>query len=263
VTVVGSDGCNALQFGSETLGDFHDYTFSNITITSAGKAGIGIVTMDGAQIYNIRYQDIRIENAVSAIFLFIGGRLRRPPAGLSTNDSLVGGIHDIMIANVHATHLAGYKKGRRANWTATIEGQPPDTGYGITREHLVGPNCSFLNVTINSAGGGQSDDVDIVPPHKSGSYPPRYLSTRPAYGMFVRRARGISLSDVNVSWDVADRRPAFILSDAHEVTFDRVKAQRASSLNYDVGMRDGCSEVMQSEGETLAIRTLPSVGNAQ
>ena len=160
--------------------------------------------------------------------------------------------------------MAGYKKGgRRANWTATIEGQPPDTGYG-SREHLVGPNCSFLNVTINSAGGGQSDDVNIVPPHNSGSYPPRYLSTRPAYGMFVRRARGISLSDVRVSWDVADRRPAFLLSDAHEVTFDRVKAQRASALNYDIGVRDGCSEVVQSEGGTLAIQTIPSaVGNAQ
>lgn len=219
--------------------------------------------MDGAHIYNIRYQDIRMENTVSSIFLFIGGRLRRPPAGLSTNDSLVGSIHDIMFANVHATHVAGYKKRRAANWTATIEGQPPDTGYGITREHLVGPNCSFLNVSIKSAGGGQIDDVDIAPPHKSGSYPPRYLGTRPAYGMFVRHATGISLSDVSVSWDVTDKRPPFILSDAHEVTFNRVKAQRASDLNYDIGVRDACSEVTQTEGGKLAIKKLPSIGSAQ
>ena len=39
-SVVGSNGCNALQFGSETLGDFSDFLFENITITSAGKAGL-------------------------------------------------------------------------------------------------------------------------------------------------------------------------------------------------------------------------------
>jgi polygalacturonase len=54
-SVVGSNGCNALQFGSETLGDFHDYRFENITVTAAGKAGIGIVSMDGGKIYNVTY----------------------------------------------------------------------------------------------------------------------------------------------------------------------------------------------------------------
>lgn len=33
-SVVGSNGCNALQFGSETLGDFHDFLFENITVTA-------------------------------------------------------------------------------------------------------------------------------------------------------------------------------------------------------------------------------------
>ena len=41
--------CNALMFGSETCGDFTGYTFTNIDITKAGKSGLGIVSMDGAQ----------------------------------------------------------------------------------------------------------------------------------------------------------------------------------------------------------------------
>ena len=48
------------------------------------------------------------------------GRLRRPPAGLEFNDTLVGTIHDITVENVHAQRVYGH----RDNWTATIEGQP-------------------------------------------------------------------------------------------------------------------------------------------
>merc|ERR1712146_600696 len=33
---IGSNGCNALQFGSETVGPFYNILFENITVTSAG-----------------------------------------------------------------------------------------------------------------------------------------------------------------------------------------------------------------------------------
>ena len=35
-----SDGCNALNFGSETVGDFVGIRWENIVVRSAGKAGI-------------------------------------------------------------------------------------------------------------------------------------------------------------------------------------------------------------------------------
>ena len=38
-STIGSNGCNALQFGSETAGNLHNITWRNIQVTSAGKAG--------------------------------------------------------------------------------------------------------------------------------------------------------------------------------------------------------------------------------
>ena len=61
-SVFGS-GCNGLNFGSETVGDFTDVLWENITVTHAGKAGIGIVTMDGAHISNVVYRNISIQGA--------------------------------------------------------------------------------------------------------------------------------------------------------------------------------------------------------
>ena len=76
----------------------------------------------------------------------------------------------------------------------------------------VGPNLHFSNFSVVSVGGGSPSDAAIIPPHPSLSYPPRYLGHRPAFGMFVRRAKGLSLSAVGVSFAAADGRPAFILS---------------------------------------------------
>jgi hypothetical protein len=45
--------CNALMFGSETCGDFTDYVFERINITGANKSGLGMVSMDGANISDV------------------------------------------------------------------------------------------------------------------------------------------------------------------------------------------------------------------
>jgi hypothetical protein len=253
-SVVGSNGCNALQFGSETLGNFHDFLFENISVTAAGKAGIGIVSMDGARIFNIIYNNITMLNTTSAIYMYIGGRLRRPPAGLPSNDSLVGAIHDITISNVHATHVS---HGSR-NWTATIEGQPPDDLVGIHEFHYAGPNIVFLNFTVRSAGGGLPSDAAIIPPHPSMNYPPRYLGHRPAFGMFIRRAREVSLSGVDVSYATTDGRPAFILSDVQGVRVDgTVTAKRSEPwIGYDIGLREKCEGLKVGAGSSLIFKNI-------
>jgi hypothetical protein len=255
-SVVGSNGCNALQFGSETLGDFHDYLFENITVTSAGKAGIGIVSMDGSNIYNIVYRNIVMQGTTTSLFIYIGGRLRRPPAGLASNDTLVGSIHDILIENVHATHV----NGDRGNWTATIEGQPPDASVALRSTHRVGPNIAFINFTVRSIGGGRPGDVANVPPHTSLSYPPRTLGTRPSYGMFIRRSQGVALSGGGVSFASPDGRPPFLLSDVDGVSFGEGVTAEASSpgTGYAIGLRGDCKRVDVHPGSKLVVKNVSS-----
>src|SRR5256714_4693209 len=76
--------CNALMFGSETCGNFTDYQFSNITITSAGKSGLGLVSMDGANISDVHYRNVTMTGTKSPIMQKIGTRKRgggSPSAG--------------------------------------------------------------------------------------------------------------------------------------------------------------------------------------
>ena len=74
---------NAVQFGSETCGNFRDIRFERLNITGAGKAGMGIVSMDGSIIEDIHYRDITLTRTSSPIYIKIGERRRCPgsPAG--------------------------------------------------------------------------------------------------------------------------------------------------------------------------------------
>src|SRR2546430_7268745 len=98
VTVTGSHlsagCCNALMFGSETCGDFTDYVFDTITITGANKSGLGMVSMDGANISDVHYRNITMSNVASPIMEKIGTRRR------CGNSPGVGHISGITYDNV-------------------------------------------------------------------------------------------------------------------------------------------------------------------
>jgi len=93
-------GCNGLQFGSETAGDFHNVNFWNIRIALAMKAGIGITCNDGAIIDGVNYRDITISGAANPIYMLITDRLR---TGDTTRK--VGTIRNVKISNVTVTDV--------------------------------------------------------------------------------------------------------------------------------------------------------------
>jgi hypothetical protein len=143
------------MFGSETCGDFSNYWFSHITITGAGKSGLGMVSVDGAHISNVHYDDITMSGTAAPITEKIEAR-RRCGANPGT-----GTIRDIHYSNITGTTAGAF--------SPTLWGQP---GYEIR-------DVTFRNVHLTLPGGHSAMDPN-VPPSDSGDYNPISLSTRPA-----------------------------------------------------------------------------------
>jgi hypothetical protein len=57
---------------------------------------------------------------------------------------------------------------------------------------------------------------------------PSMFGIMPAYGLFVRHASGVQLSDVDVSYIKEDRRPAFVLDCVEGITLEHCEAQKAT-----------------------------------
>ena len=68
-------------------------------------------------------------------------------------------------------------------------------------------------------------------PEREKEYPePSMFGILPAYGFFIRHAKGIELNDVEVGFMQEDRRPAFVLDDVSGADFHHVKAQKAAGI---------------------------------
>ncbi len=193
-------GCNALQFGSETAGDFHNINFWNITITRSDKAGIGITSCDGAVIDGVQYRDITMQNIANPIYMLVINRLR-------TGDPArkVGTIKNVTISNVVATHVVSSRHSP-AN-PCTISGRPDAFLENITLDH----------VTITCNGGGAKEQAQAIPPYTK-EYAPKSLGPMPAAGLFARNVKGLQLRDVKFVYLGADERPSLVVSHVDGLT---------------------------------------------
>ncbi|MCO1579948.1 glycosyl hydrolase family 28 protein [Crossiella sp. SN42] len=164
---------NALQFGSETCGDFRDHRFSNLKITGAGKAGLGIVSMDGSVIEDIHFNNITLTRTAAPIFLHVGKRSRcpgKPPAGK---------IRNITFTGISGTNLTS---------PTTVPGGPEHTSTITGRTDSAIENVSFTNVRLTVPGNHPASDANRVPPENSTEYPPRIFGVRPSFGFWLRHA---------------------------------------------------------------------------
>jgi hypothetical protein len=206
--------CNALMFGSETCGDFTGYTFERITITGANKSGLGMVSMDGANISDVHYRDITMSGVRSPIMQKVGTRKR------CGNNPGVGHISNITYDNITAT-------GASPSFSPTLWGE--SGGNRIAGVH-------FNNVHITVPGGNGTMGTG-VPGNDPGNYNPNSIGTRPAYGWYVHNARDITWTNSSVQFASGDGRPAVIANGAANLTFDGFTAERTGSGPYDVGMQ--------------------------
>jgi polygalacturonase len=215
-TSLSSACCNALMFGSETCGPFTDYQFQHITITSAGKSGLGMVSMDGADISDVHYQDVTMSGVHSPIMEKIGTRLRC--GGKPT----IGHISDVTYDNVTGTGVAD------TSYSPTLWGA--DAGHQIT-------GVTLTNVDLTVPGGNAAMSTS-VPSNSPTDYNPNSIGTRPAYGWYLHEVNGVHFSAGSVRFAANDGRPAVIANAGSGVTFDGVTAQAGSGSPYDMGLQN-------------------------
>ncbi|WP_431900317.1 glycosyl hydrolase family 28 protein [Nonomuraea sp. bgisy101] len=221
-TTVYSHENNALQFGSETCGNFRDIRFDDITVLGGGKAGIGIVSMDGAIIEDVHYTDISLTKTTTPIFMKIGERKRCP------GSPTAGRIRNIHLTNVTGTNLTAPEPSGTtggSELTSTITGTPAVD---------IGPDITLDGVRLTVPGGHPASDATRVPGEFPTTYPPRDYGTRPSFGIWARHVQGLSIKS-EMRFDSNDNRPAFIVDDGSNVRLD-VIAQRGAGSAYDVGV---------------------------
>jgi hypothetical protein len=191
-----SSSCGGIKWGTESMGDFKNFTISNNYIHDTNLGGIKILTADGANISNIKITDTRMKNVNVPVFVCIKSRLKTYH---SLPKRTVGSIRDIDIDGILATDC------RTAGILIT----------GIPGQYI-GENIRFSNITLSGLGSNSTiKDGGIVPPENEGAYPEvNRFGMLPAYGVYVRHAKGIVLNNIGLAKKESDQRYAFVFDDS-------------------------------------------------
>jgi polygalacturonase len=195
-----STKCNAIKFGTESLGDFEHIQIHDCQLYNIGLSGIGLNSVDGAHLHDVTISDITIQGVATPISIRLGARLKTFRAGDQPRPP--GILRDITIRNVRATDVRQFG--------IIINGIPDHPIEALTLE----------NIQIEVPGGGNPADAKIQLPEKIAGYPEfnMFGKTLPASGIYVRHVEGVSFKNVQTTPAKPDGRPAVVFVDVKDAT---------------------------------------------
>lgn len=205
-----SSHCNAIKLGTETNGGFRNINISNIVVKpshdndevifgrKSGISAISLEMVDGGTLENVNVSNIVVDGTESPIFIRLGNRARGYKEGLAVTN--VGKIDGVRISNVQV-HNAGATG-------CSITGIP---GYPVE-------NIRLDNISIHHKGGITAEALpkinEKVADEREKSYPEATMwGELPAKGFFVRHARNVKFSNIDIRTEEVDVRPEFVMID--------------------------------------------------
>jgi polygalacturonase len=193
-----------IKLGTESNGGFKNVTISNCVFESC--QGFALETEDGAIVEDITVTGITMRDIRSApLFLRLGMRLRGP-AGTKP-----GVMRRVLLSNI----------------TSSGASPLPSIISGVPGQMI--EDVKLSDVILQQAGGRSAEMASIEPPENEAKYPdPHMFGDLPATGLFARHIRNLELSNVEISVQAPDARPAFWLRDVEGADFFRVRVPQGA-----------------------------------
>jgi polygalacturonase len=212
---------NGIKFGTASLGGFRNIRIIKNLVFDTYRSAVTFAAVDGGIVDNIVVDSLRSINTGNVIFLRIGER----------RGGKKGKMSNVSISNVYA-EVPSTKPDAGYNYEGPVEDMPRN----ISPSSIVGlpdaiiENVSLKNIEINYPGGGNPsfakvglDELDKVP-EMAASYPEFSMFRElPAWGFYIRHAKGITFENVTLTCSYKDYRTAIVLDDVNGATFKSLK----------------------------------------
>lgn len=198
-----------IKFGTESMGDFRNITIENCYIHETRGGGIKILSVDGANIDNIKIDSIQMEKVDMPIFIRLGERLR---TYRDAPKQEVGSINNVTISNVVAT-----------TWDLEESRISPPSGILMTgtKNHKLGA-VKLENIQIYLPGGGTNEQSKAIVPEDEKRYPEfSFFGVLPAYGIMGRHMEALEIENLLIETEGKDDRlPVVMVDVASQVVSD-------------------------------------------
>jgi polygalacturonase len=215
---------SAIKLGTPSCGGFKNITIENIKIFDTFRSAIALELVDDGVMENIMINNITAKNTGNAIFIRLGDRRKQEP---------VGQIKNITIKNVKVKVPF-----ERADYAYEIRGPELPYFHNIFPSSITGipeqpiENIHLENIEIIYPGGGNPAYANMplwrlkdVPEMKD-KYPEfSMFGELPAWGMYVRHVKGLTLKNIKIKIEKRDYRPALVFDDVKNLSIESLKIE--------------------------------------
>ena len=215
-----------IKFGTESTGGFKNIVINNCVFERC--QGLALETVDGAHLEDVAISNLSLRHVSSApIYLRLGKRMRVPggnPAfasakssgGVASNAPFgpypIGVFRRVVISNL----VCNGADPRLCSILSGIPGHPLE-------------DVRLSDILIEHAADPVAADRRASPPERQRAYPgPGSTGPMPAHAFFIRHARGLSLSNIDVRARGDEKRPACVLQDVRDASFFHVRFRPAA-----------------------------------
>lgn len=225
---VARSSASGIKFGTASQGGFRNIRIINNKIFDTFRSAITMQAVDGGVVENVTVDSLYAFNTGNAVFLRIGERL----AGKK------GRMNNIRITNLYAEIPAG-----KPDAGYEYEGPVEDNPRNISPSAITGmpdvpiENVTLENIEIRYPGNGNElyakvgiEELENVPEKEKGYPEFSMFGELPAWGFYIRHAKGIQFRNVKLIAEKKDYRPAVVLDDVHRSSFKRMDIQIPSSV---------------------------------
>jgi hypothetical protein len=236
----------AIRSGGAHRGGIRNVAVSNCVIRDTYGCGIKLQISGNGSLENMTFSNIVMENVSCPISLRLGnhhynGEKRNPAFPFGT-------MRNLSFNNIRASVLseAALKKAIASLYDA--HSSTPRTAYpgeerqcisicGIPGHPIEGITLSDIHVTC--PGGGTREEAarrDL--PEMEDEYPEYFMwGVLPAYGLYARHAKGLSLDNVRFDLARPDARPAITCDDVEDLDLSHVRAAAAPEAESLIRLR--------------------------
>lgn len=242
---------SAIKFGTASYGGFRNVKIENIEVYDTYRSAIAIESVDGGLIENIDVSNITAKNTGNAIFIRLGHR---------------GGEKPGIIRNVNISNIKVEIPFTRPDALYDLRASQPGFHHNPFPSSITGiPGHYVEDVTIEDIEiiypGGSSKGQAYVPlsrleqvPEQIKNYPEFHMfGELPAYGFYVRHARGITMKNIKLKLVNDDFRPAYVFDDVKDIKLDDIQLPEEKNKNQYV-LKDVEGFKLLPEDENQVIR---------
>jgi polygalacturonase len=220
------------------------------------------VGADWATVKNIEIKNVTVTNADPRYPITISGLVDCPIENVTLSNISVeyrGGLkmeHAVEQRQLNQSY--SYAAYESAEATQTL---PWLVNTFFSSNECLLPRISW-NPTANSGAGGWEDDPYNVP-EMPRVYPESSLfGILPAYGIYARHVKGLTVDNVDITFKTEDERPAVVLDDVNTATFTGFTADVAAGVSTFVAVTNtkkrtaDCEYVLEHPYTTTTVSNL-------